>query len=431
MARPARLREAHAHIYSHGQAMRSLRLEGAGSAEDVLAKVAAKVEAMRTGDKQAWLIGGGARVEGWVKPAWPTLGELDRACPDRPCALWSFDSHALLANSRALEVAGITESSPDPANGRIVRDGAGKLTGLLLEQAALDLWGAMPEPGMDERRACVRAALDDLREHGFVEVHDMKSQAWLGPVLADLSDAGELPARVWLYAPHDRVIEFDSEADDWQREDVLLAGGKLFADGTLNSRTAWVLEGYADPLPGMPKGQAMYRTEEIAEAIRTCRELGLGLAVHAIGDGAVRAVLDAYESCDPDPADVDDVGMPTLRIEHAELIDRKDVPRFGQMGVVASVQPCHLLTDIEALRRSLPHRLDRVFPLRELIDAGCRPGELMWFGSDTPIVRPHPEDGLQAAVERRRKGMAEGEAIGLGQRLKAAELWRGYVPGED
>lgn len=378
-----------------------------------------------------WLVGGGIRVEGWSRQVWPTATELDRACPDRACVLWSFDHHALVANSRALEAAGVTRDTPDPTNGRILRDSRGVPTGVMLEAAALRVWEALPEAGMDERRACVREAVVDLRRHGFVEIHDMKSQEWLGPVLADLSDAGELPAKVWLYAPHDRVIEFDAAADDWQREDVWLAGGKLFADGTLNSRTAWVLEPYADPLPGLPNGQAMYTVDRIAGAIQTCRELGLGLAVHAIGDGAVRAVLDAYETCDPDPNfDLDAGGMPALRIEHAELIDRADVPRFAAMGVIASVQPCHLLTDIEALRRSLPHRLDRVFPLRELIEAGCEPGDLLWFGSDTPIVRPDPEDSIQAAVERRRVGMAPAEAIGPGQRLSEQEVWRAFAPSE-
>lgn len=428
MAHTPPLREAHAHIYSHGLAMRSLRLDNAASADDVLASVAARaaVKPSHVGD---WLLGGGIRVESWAKPLWPTRSQLDRVCPDRACVLWSFDSHALVCNTRAMEAAGLSDTSPDPVNGRIVRDQDGVPTGLMLEAAALQVWSALPEPSLDQRRQCVLDSLTDLRAHGFIEVHDMRAQDWLGHVLAELSDSGDLPAKVWLYAPHDQIEEFDRGADDWQRDDLWLAGGKLFADGTLNSRTAWVLESYADPLPGLPNGQVMHNVESIAGAIVRCRELGLGLAVHAIGDGAVRAALDAYESCDADARlDLDAAGMPTLRIEHAELIDQADVPRFAELGVVASVQPCHLLTDIEALRRSLPHRLDRVLPLRELIDAGCTPGDLLWFGSDVPIVRPHPADSLQAAVERRRPGMPESEALGWSQRLTPTELWAGFEP---
>lgn len=433
MPRPDRLREAHAHIYAHGLAMRTLRLEAAASREDALAALAARAEAMRAAAdaRGQWLIAGGLRVEGWARPVWPAAADLDAACPDRPCVAWSFDSHALACNHAAMHAAGIDDRSPDPVNGRIVRDDRGTPTGLMLESAALQVWNALPEPGHAQRIACVRDALHDLRAHGFVEVHDMKAQPWLGPVLAELSDAGQLPARCWLYAPHDQIESFDEDADDWQRADVWLAGGKLFADGTLSSRTAWVLEPYADALPGMPRGQPMYTRDQIRDAIDRCRNLGLGLAVHAIGDGAVRAVLDAYETCHADTRlDVDAAGLPTLRIEHAELIDETDIPRFAELGVVASVQPCHLLTDIEALRRGLPHRLHRVLPLRELIAAGCTPGDLLWFGSDTPIVRPHPQDSLQAAVHRRRAEMPPDDALGWPQRLTEAECWRAFEPGE-
>jgi predicted amidohydrolase YtcJ len=112
-----------------------------------------------------------------------------------------------------------------------------------------------------------------------------------------------------------------------------------------------------------------------------------------------------------------------LRIEHSELVDAADVPRFAALGVIASVQPCHLLTDIDVLRRQLPHRLDRVLPLRELIDAGCEPGRGLIFGSDAPIVRPHPEDSIQAAVHRRRAGMRPDEAVAFGQAISEAEAW--------
>lgn len=158
----------------------------------------------------------------------------------------------------------------------------------------------------------------------------------------------------------------------------------------------------------------------LAAAMALARRMGLDLAAHAIGDGAVRAVLDAWESLGP-------IGGPSrLRIEHAEIIDAADVarlarPRFGE--VIVSVQPCHLLADIEALRRGLPHRLDRVLPLRELIDAGCGPGERLWFGSDVPIVRPHPGDSIRAAVHRRREGMGAGDAIAPGQAITEAEAW--------
>lgn len=134
--------------------------------------------------------------------------------------------------------------------------------------------------------------------------------------------------------------------------------------------------------------------EQLVRAVREAEALRLPLATHAIGDGAVRAVLDAIETVRP--------RTPGFRIEHAEVVDEADVPRFAQLGVIASVQPCHLLTDIEAIERSLPHRAGRVLPLRALIDAGCAPGEGLIFGSDVPIVPADPRDSIVAATLRGR-----------------------------
>lgn len=425
MAKPTRLREAHAHIAAFGRERSFVQLANAASREDALARVAQAAEAL---PKDAWVIAVGLRPDGWADPRWPSAGELDRAALHRPCVVWSFDHHALACNAAAMERAGLTHASPDPEGGRIVRDASGAPSGLMLEAAAKHVWAAVPEPDERQRREHVATALRLLRGMGFVEVHDMLAQDWLGPVLAEMSDAGELPCTVWLYAPEDRIVDFDRAADDWQREDVWLAGGKIFADGTLNARTAWVLEPYADGHAAFPCGEALRDADAIRAALLRCRDLGLGLAVHAIGDGAVRAALDAYESVDRTNIESGELGIPELRIEHCELIDAADVPRFAELGVVASVQPCHLLTDIEALRRGQPGRLSRVLPLRELADAGCRPGDLLWFGSDVPIVPPDPADSILAATRRRRVEMPEADAIGWAQRLGESEAWRAFAP---
>ena len=206
-----------------------------------------------------------------------------------------------------------------------------------------------------------------------------------------------------------------------------MAGAKMFADGTLNSRTALMLEPYAEPLAGLERGKVISTAEQIREGRERTLALGLGLAVHAIGDAAVRAVLDVEESVQRHGPKTGR-GTP-LRIEHCELIDRADVGRFPELGVVASVQPCHLLADIEVLRRQLADRLDRVLPLRELIDAGCEPGVGLIFGSDTPIVRPEPGVSIQAAVNRRREGMSAGEAIEPAQAISEAEAWACFGGG--
>lgn len=415
--RRAQLREAHAHIAQHGRAMTMVRLESCRSADEFLERIS---RAVATSQPGAWVLGVGVRTEGWPDPRWPSLHRLDSASGNTPICVWSFDHHALVVNSAAMRAAGIDASTPDPEHGRIARDERGP-TGVMLESAARLAWSRVPEPTPPERRAQVHTALRDLASHGFDEVHDLLAPPWLGPLLATLHDAGEWPIpRIRLYyRPEDLDASFASRAA-WERPGLTLGGMKLFADGTLNSRTAWMLHPYADPLPGLPRGEAMLRRDELAAAMRRMQQAGLGVAVHAIGDAAVREVLDAAEATA--------ATRYSVRIEHAEIIDRADAPRFSRLGVVCSVQPCHLLADIEALHRGLPHRLDRVLPLRDLIDSGCRPGEALWFGSDTPIVRPHPEDSLQAAVHRRRAGGAPSPAIAPGQSISETEAWRCFTP---
>lgn len=406
------LREAHAHLVAHGRSASMVQLGGARSAADALERLRAAADADSSG---AWLLATGARPESWPERGWPTLAELDAAVPGRPALAWCFDHHAVMVNSPALRAAVIDGATPDPPGGVIVRDSAGRPKGELLESAAMRAWAAVPEPTLAESREHLDRALSDLTSLGFVEAHDLKSQPWLGPMLADLEREGRLPLRVHLYPLVDDLPAVAAGRRAWESDRVRLGGGKIFTDGTLNSRTAAMLHPFADPIPDHPRGTPMMTADEIEAAIGACERLGLGLAAHAIGDAAVRAVLDAVERVRPRACRV--------RVEHAEIVDRADVPRFARLGVVCSVQPCHLLADVEALRRLLPHRLDRVLPLRDLIDAGCEPGRLLLFGSDTPIVRPHPSDSVQAATARRRAGEPPEAAIAPAQAVTEAEAW--------
>jgi predicted amidohydrolase YtcJ len=419
------LREAHAHLFQHGRAMGMLQLAGCRGVDDCLQLIAGAADAARQADApgSGWILGTGLRIESWSEPRYPTLAELDGVAGHRPLCLWSFDHHALVVNTAALQATAISSDTPDPSHGRILRDGRGRPTGLMLEGAAKLVWERIPAPTARERRELVRAAAHDLAAHGFVEVHDLLSQPWLGPTLAELHDAGELPIGVCLYPLLPDLASIAATAGAWQRPTVRLAGAKIFADGTLNSRTAWMLSPYADPIADLPRGQSMVDPGQLAEALHITAALNLSLAVHAIGDAAVRAVLDSYQR----HRAATFRSLPRLRIEHAEIIDEADIPRFAELAVTCSVQPCHLLADIEVLRRSLPHRLHRVLPLRELIDSGCTPGELLHFGSDTPIVRPDPHDSIQAAVHRRREGMPAGEAIAPEQAITEEEAWGAFA----
>ena len=396
-ATPARAtREAHAHLHLHGRALSMLDLSACTTRADALACIERHAATMMHDPPDSWLLGFGLRVNAFTDdPRWPHRLELDRIASGRPCCIMSFDHHSVLASGAALAACGIDAAVADPPGGGICRDAAGRPDGVLLEAAALIAWNAAPQPAPAQWRRHVERGLADLASHGFTEVHDLLSPSWLGPLLASLDDQGVLPMRVRLHAPIDSLEE--QARAGWSRDRVRLAGGKVFADGTLNSRTAWTLAPFRDPLPDHPFGTPLMDRASLATAMRRSHALNLGLAVHAIGDGAVRATLDAATEVNGGGFVGD---LPRLRIEHAELIAPDDVERFADLQVVASVQPCHLLADAPVLARQFPEHADRVLPLRRLVDSGCEPGRLLWFGSDTPIVRPHPEDSIMAATNR-------------------------------
>ncbi|MBL4809877.1 MAG: amidohydrolase family protein, partial [Phycisphaerales bacterium] len=283
-------------------------------------------------------------------------------------------------------------------------------TGVLFEHAALKLWSSVPEPDASQRRSLVLSACLHLDALGFDEIHDLKAQPWLGQVLHDLQTAGEINQRFQLFPLTTDLGATLATRDQWESDRLILAGTKIFTDGSLNSRTAWMLDPYTDT---STTGTPMMSPRQIDDAMLMSKAHNLPVAAHAIGDAAVRAVLDSIErtSCT----------HMHPRIEHAELIHPDDIARFVKLGVIVSVQPCHLLPDIEALNTGLADRLNRVLPLRALIDSGCVPGETLIFGSDVPIVRADHEDSIQAAVHRRRADMPESDAIGFDQSLTLEE----------
>ncbi len=400
------MREAHAHLFQLGRSLTMLDCSGCDSRQALLELVGSCNESLAKND---WVLAHSARPESWPDPHWPTRQELDHASDGRAVCVWCFDYHSMAASTAALDHAKIT-SDTIIGRGVIELDSDGSPTGVLYEHAALHLWSSVPEPDAAHRRAFVLSACLHLKELGYTEVHDLKAQPWLGQVVSDLHTSSQIDQRFKLYPLTKDLGETLATADQWESDHLTLAGTKIFTDGSLNSRTAWMLDPYTDT---KTTGTPMMSPQEIDEAMLISKRHNLPVAAHAIGDAAVRAVLDSIER-----TNCTDMNA---RIEHAELIHPDDIQRFAQLGVIASIQPCHLLPDIETLHAGLADRLDRVLPMRALIDAGLVPGESLIFGSDVPIVRADHEDSIQAAVHRRRVNMPKSESIGIDQALTIEE----------
>jgi predicted amidohydrolase YtcJ len=400
--------DAHLHLVAWARAGGELALDGARRRDDVL-MVVARALAERGGEET--LIGRGWSSEDWEEP--PHRQALDAVSHGCAVVLHSRDFHTLWVNSAALARAGVTQDSADPPGGRLERDARGELTGVVREQAARLFVGLAPapEPARDLER--VRAALRALHAEGITAVHDFEGAGEQRVLRAMADGPVRVRVRVLMHLAHaglDHALALGLESglgDDWFR----IGAVKLFADGTLGSRTAALLQ----PYDGTgDSGMELLPASELRALVARAHAGRLAVAIHAIGDRAVRASLDAFEQAGGG-------GRLPGRIEHAQLVDPADLKRFAALGVAASVQPVHCTSDIELASRYWSGRLAHAYPWRELLAGGA----LLAFGSDAPVERPSVAAGLHAAVTRQRpdgtplEGFVPAQRIDLDAALSA------------
>jgi predicted amidohydrolase YtcJ len=400
--------DAHIHLLGWAHALSELDLRGCGSTGAALDRVRAHLGA-HPGD--GVVVGHGWNDDGW--PA-PPDRSIDAVTGDRPVLLHAHDHHSLWANGAALRAAGIEGSTRDPDGGRIERDAAGRPTGLLREHA-VRLVAALERTAPREPAATVlNRAVRRLHAFGITAVQDFENaEAFRALRAMTLGDGARV--RVLMHLTHhglDAALATGLESgvgDDWFR----VGHVKLFADGTLGSRTAALLAPYdGDTQAGMD----LIPPDELRRLVAAAFGGGLSVAIHAIGDRAARASLDAFEAAGGGAV----VPLPP-RIEHVQLLDPADRPRFARLGVAASVQPVHCATDIDQAERLWHSRRDHAYPWQSLLEADA----LMAFGSDAPIESPDVGAALCAAVGRTRAddtpagGWTAQERVTLDQALAA------------
>jgi predicted amidohydrolase YtcJ len=406
--------DSHVHLAQHGFELEQVDLH---TAED-LGEGLSRVEAAAAGRPPGtWILGAGFALQRWGVSA-VDRHMLDRVAPEHPVLLRSQDHHSAWVNSLALSSSGVDAGTADPADGAVVRDERGEPTGLLLERALHLVWDRLPTPSAEAISAAVARAGADLAGRGIATVHHMAYEPapYWREVASAASEPG-FPLRVWACIDQERIEAALAIglATGQGGGDFAIGGAKFFADGALGSRTAWMLEPYQG---SSNRGVAVHGPDVLAERYPLAIAAGLAPVTHAIGDAAVRAVLDALEETAPAWRAR---GL-RPRIEHVQHVAAEDVRRLARLGVVASMQPVHLTFDVPSISDLLPDRRERAYPMASLLTAGAP----LALGSDTPVARPDVFAGLRAACTR--VGV-DGSVLCPDQRLSAEQALHGYTRG--
>ena len=420
--------DCHIHFTEGALGIDGVHLEGAQNVADIQ-KMLREYAAKHPGD--SWILGTGWNYAMFSPETLPNKKDLDELFPNRPALISGYDGHTTWANSKALALAGVTRETPDPPGGAIVRDPkTGEATGALKESASRIVFKVVPKSTRAEKLAALRAGIHWANENGLTRVHSAGGDFEELDLFDELRRKGELSLRFYiayfLDPPELRKKDLDTvEAarkkyhDDWINTDVV----KMMIDGVIESHTAAMLDPYSDD--PSTKGKPFWETDKYKAAVAELDKRGFQLFTHAIGEAGVRTSLDAYENA----AAVNHGTDRRPRIEHIETVSIADIPRFGKLGVIASMQPLHSYPDADTLdvwaRNAGPDRASRAWSWKSIADAG---GKLA-FGSDWPVVTLNPWEGVQTAVTRQtREGKPEGGFV-PSQRLTVAQAVDGYTLG--
>ncbi|MDH5824046.1 amidohydrolase [Luteimonas sp. RD2P54] len=415
--------DAHAHLMNLGRALLSADLAGARSKDEVIERLRAYAADLPEG---AWLRGRGWDQNLWPDKAFPTAADLDQAFPDRPVWLDRVDGHAGWANGAALRAAAAREGARDlrgdwqPDGGRIVRTD-GEPTGVFVDAAMALVEAAVPADGGASAEEALQRALAAAVRNGLTGVHDMGVSREELALFRRFADAGRLPLRISAYADGDGPALDDLCTDGLYRHPqgrLRMEGVKLYMDGALGSRGAALLEDYSDE-PGND-GLLLTEPAALAAVVNKARDCGVQVATHAIGDRGNRIVLDTYAAALGGRAG----GDHRWRVEHAQVVAAGDIPRFAELGLIASMQPTHATSDMPwAEDRVGPDRLAGAYAWRRFLDAGVP----LALGSDFPVESVDPRLGLYAAVTRQdRDGRPPGGWL-ADQKLEAGEALHGFT----
>ena len=382
--------DAHVHVMDLGFGQLTLDLSDTASLEEALAKIKQFAE---DNPARPWILGRGWNQEKWGLGRFPTAAELDTVVADRPVWLERADNHANWANSRTMELAGITPDTPDVTGGQVIRDASGAPSGVFVDFAKSLVDTVVPPPRASDRDAAFAAAQEKLLSYGVTAVADMRTKMEDWQTFRRAGDTGTLQIRIISYAVDADTMELigGPGPTPWLYDDKLrLNGIKLFVDGALGSRGALLLRPYKDKADSI--GVPLLTPTELRNLMSRAALDNFQTAIHAIGDAANRDVLQAIEELSQVYT-----GDRRWRVEHAQIVDPSDLARFGRHGTIASMQPLHQTSDMHMAEARLGEdRLLGAYAWRSILREGGR----LAFGSDTPVEPADPFAGLAVAISR-------------------------------
>jgi predicted amidohydrolase YtcJ len=421
--------DAHGHVFGLGEIASGVDLFTPTSLATAVRAVA---DFARTHPQNAWIIGFGWNQEAWKLGRFPTAAELDAVVGDRPVLLRRVDVHATWLNTRALEMAGITRDTPDPAGGKIERDAKGNPTGVLVDSAMALADKVVPLPTPAQARGMLDNALALLAKEGLTSVHDAGISAAEDGIYRDYADHGKLTTRVYAMIG-DTGADFDQLSKNgplksYANDTYALAAVKLFSDGALGSRGAALLAPYSD-MPST-RGLLFHPNAEMLAKMDKAMKAGYQVNVHAIGDAGNHQILDAYAQLIPK---YNAAGL-RHRIEHAQVVTKDDIPRFKTLDIIPSMQPTHATSDQNMAEQRVGHdRIKGAYAWRTFLDQGSR----IACGSDFPVEPPDAFEGLHAAVTRQNAagaptgGWYKNQAMTLTEALRCFTLDAAYAARQE
>ncbi len=426
--------DSHCHIFGIGEREMNLNLEGTTTLKDFLAKVGERVAQTEHGK---WITGRGWIETFWKPPQFPTRADLDKIAPENPVFLTRADGHAAIANSAALKIAAVTRDTPDPFGGKILKDKHGEPTGMLLDKAQDLVDSKIPPPSDTDREQALLVGVKREIELGWCEIQNAGSELPDQAILGRAFEANKIKLRIYnaAYGPGEAARQLldigptvNAFAHHFTQRTI-----KVVFDGALGSRGAALLAPYSDKRD--TSGYLTQKPEELRPMFEEALRRGIQVETHAIGDRANRTILDLYEQAfNAVPAAARKIAAPRWRVEHAQILSAEDIPRFAKLGVIASMQPSHAISDLFfAPARLGIQRLAGAYAWKSLIKSGAT----ICAGSDAPVERGEPMIEFYAAVARKsikgeqREGWHPEQAVTRDEALKMLTLNAAYAAFEE